>query len=278
MSVYELSEVREAVTKLLAVGDIEGARQCFAEAIFDWTDHFNENFTEPSSAQKELNSISSLWLAYAEMENDQKQYKKAAAVYEKAFQDPLASMCTAVYLTCANFWREKGKLNNAKSVLIKGVTAKIVCGNIDAVWIELLKVIQDSGAVADIKLLYEAIKQEKGNAVLAPSDALLSGAANNVTAPTEPMQQLVGRENTYSTVEHKDSTIDATEPTAKAIENVSLTASPARAVNINRVEASESVLKLEPEDMTCMAPEVLFARFPSRPSMLFSLSDKVRKL
>ena len=212
------------------------------------------------------------------MENDQKQYKKAAAVYEKAFQDPLASMCTAVYLTCANFWREKGKLNNAKSVLIKGVTAKIVCGNIDAVWIELLKVIQDSGAVADIKLLYEAIKQEKGNAVLAPSDALLSGAANNVTAPTEPMQQPVGRENTYSTVEHKDSTIDATEPTAKAIENVSLTASPARAVNINRVEASESVLKLEPEDMTCLAPEVLFARFPSRPSMLFSLSDKVRKL
>lgn len=52
-------------------------------------------------------------------ELSEKQFKKAALVYEKALEDEVAKQMPDIYISYSSFCLERGKLGNAKNILIK---------------------------------------------------------------------------------------------------------------------------------------------------------------
>lgn len=138
----------------------------FAEEILDWTDNYSETLLatpDTPEAQHALDCIGSLWIEYATMEQNLRQWKKAVQVYDDALNDPVASRAVSVYLAYAELCKLRGKISSAQKVYIKGLTANFPQSQTDLIWRNFLITMRENGSpdlTAD--QLYNAVSSQVG--------------------------------------------------------------------------------------------------------------------
>jgi tetratricopeptide (TPR) repeat protein len=213
MSLFDVEKVLERVRNLQPEGDCKmflslilslESRLIFAEEIFDWTDNFTENLlSAPDSqeAQHALGCIGLLWIQYATMEQNLRQWKKAVQVYDDALNDPVASKAVSVYLAYADLCKLRGKISNAQKVYIKGLTANLSASQTDQIWRDFLLTMRESGSpdlTAD--QLYAAVSSQGAYQSLSkPSSNLLVGlTASAQNDLDEPSTKRIKTENVES--------------------------------------------------------------------------------
>jgi len=256
---------------------ILGARQLYTERIMDWTDYYMENLYDVGEADDialAIRSICQLWIDFAEMEIEQKQYKKASQIFDKAMDDPIVKTSSSIYLRYSSFCEVINKLGHAKTVLIRGLmTTQLSQANADLLWIELLSITQKSGSPnLTMKLLYDALVLEKGtdSIITKPSEVLLN--------PIEVDQSQLNPAN-QETIKLSPSTenITATTATTTAATIVTDTKVPMDTATTTFPSslAVGGTRKRDYDDVSFLTPEQLTSTFVNRPPMLFNFSDQV---
>lgn len=232
------------------------ARRLYTERIMDWTDYYMENLYDANQTDDALfavKSVCQLWIDYAEMEIDQKQYKKAASVFDKAMEDSIAKTTSSVYLRYSSFCEHINKLGHAKTVLVRGLTSHLSQQDADQLWTELLSVVKKSGSSnLTMKLLFDAIILEKSaETVTLPSESLLN------PLPVNPLD----------TFPQPDGPLDPAV----------VSPSPVPSLDSQATEhfppMNES--SRDYDDVSFLTPEQLTSTFHARPHMLFNFSEQV---
>ena len=267
VEIYDVDQLSKSVQDFVAKRELENAREIYLECIMDWTDHFTENLSSDDTLETEklnaLKSIANIWVSYAKFEESEKQYKKAALVYEKAIEDPIGKTLPDIYTSYSWFCENRGKSGNAKNILIKGVTSQLHSDACDKLWVDLLTLMRKSGSNnLTLQHLYDAVKLEKGSEVI-------------VTAPSEKLLK-----------EYEVRDI----PTVAIKSEIQVTdhalSSSATHINENAVSMEissetsnliEPVLKSKPSDIELntnnLTPEQMNKIYSKRPPMLFNISD-----
>jgi hypothetical protein len=177
MSLYQVDKVLERVLSLQPEGISDflilpidlifiESRLVFGEEILDWTDNYSETLLstpDTPEAQHALSCIGSLWIEYATMEQNLRQWKKAVQVYDDALNDPVASRAVSVYLAYAELCKLRGKISSAQKVYIKGLTAGFPQSETDLIWRNFLLTMRENGSpdlTAD--QLYNAVSSQVG--------------------------------------------------------------------------------------------------------------------
>lgn len=240
----------------------------------DWTDYFMENLHDARETEDgifAIRSICQLWIDYAEMEIDQKQYKKASQVFDKAIEDPIAKSSSSIYLRYSSFCEVINKLGHAKSVLVRGLCSQLAQADADLLWAALLSVAKKSGSPSlTMKLLYDAIVLEKSaESVTKPSEAALESSASDSgslsAAPTGAIDN--PRDNVSSVMPLADTS--AAPATSLSVDTLVLApSSHVLAAGVTR----------DYDDVSFLTPEQLTNTFVTRPPMLFNFSEQVYSL
>lgn len=195
MALYQVEKVLERVLSLPPEGIVDLSRSLsnslllidlesrlvFAEEILDWTDNYSETLSatpDTPEAQHALDCIGSLWIKYATMEQNLRQWKKAVQVYDDALNDPVASRAVSVYLAYAELCRLRGKISSAQKVYIKGLTANFPQTHTDLIWRNFLITMRENGSpdlTAD--QLYNAVSSQVGFQALNKPGTLIDSSS-----------------------------------------------------------------------------------------------------
>lgn len=159
------------------------SRLVFAEEIFDWTDNYTEilQSQDTPEAKRALDAIGSLWIEYATMEQNLRQWKKVVKVYDDALNDPVASKASRVYLAYAEFCKFRGKISSAQKIYIKGLTAGLLEEQADRIWQDFLQTMRENGSPElSAEQLFAAVSSQVDSGSLTkPSLTLLAGLQKN---------------------------------------------------------------------------------------------------
>jgi hypothetical protein len=185
----------------------------FAGEIIDWTDNYSEKLSqtpETPEAQHALESIASLWIKYATMEQNLRQWKKAVQVYEDALNDPVASHSPTIYLAYVDLCKARGKISNAQKIYIKALTGGFPQSQTDLFWQDFLKTMRESGSPdLTVEQLYAAVSSQVGYQTLAkPSstDPNTLKIQSKVIEEVEPVskKQKMDASSTSNTISPRD--------------------------------------------------------------------------
>ena len=81
------------------------ARQAYEASLLDWVDEILEGGAEESEVGAAKEAVVDLWLSYARLETEKRQFKQATKVYESAVACPIAEHFSRVWIAFAGFWR-----------------------------------------------------------------------------------------------------------------------------------------------------------------------------
>lgn len=169
---FDVKEVLDRVQSLPPEGEmifsshlfILGSRLIFAQEIFDWTDNYSETLQtaeDSPEAQRALDAISTLWIEYATMEQNLRQWKKVVMVYDDALNDPVASKASRIYRSYAEFCKSRGKISNAQKVYIRGLSAGLSEEQSDLIWKDFLLTMRENGSPdLTVEQLYAAVSSQ----------------------------------------------------------------------------------------------------------------------
>lgn len=262
---YNIEEIRSELTALVRKSNFESARQLYTERIMDWTDYYTENLcnNDDNNTSEDINiairSICQLWIDFAEMEINQKQYKKASQIFDKAIEDPIVKTSSSIYLRYSSFCEIINKLGYARTILIRGLTSQLSQVDADFLWVELLQIVQKLGSPnLTMQLLYDAIVLEKSTEnVTKPSDALLNLMEVDV-ASSHPLIT----ENILT------NTTDIATNNVIKTQSVTMETMPLPVEHVVNIARNY-------DDVSYLTPEQLTSTFVTRPPMLFNFSDQV---
>ena len=138
----------------------------------DWTDNYRESLSKSPDLKEAVDALSSivnLWVAFATMEINLRQFKRAVQIYDDALNDPIVNRSAEIYLHYVEYCKTRSKLSNAQKVFIRGLSAGLSQGEADKIWTNFLPFIQSQGS-QDLTLpdLYEAVRKEAGIDTLTP--------------------------------------------------------------------------------------------------------------
>jgi hypothetical protein len=128
----------------------------------------NEN-TDSVEAKKSLDNLAQLWIAFATMEGfNLLQWKKAQSIYDDALNDPLVSKSGAIYISYANYRKQRDKKSTLiapQKVFIRGLTntSGLSQADIDLLWIEYLQMM---GSNESLEQFYRRLSEELGDAII----------------------------------------------------------------------------------------------------------------
>jgi tetratricopeptide (TPR) repeat protein len=228
----------------------------------DWTDHFTENLLAEKHSTDcriiALESISNLWIRYAKMEINLKQFKKAVQIYDKALDDSIGKLSCNIYLSYSIFCQERGKTEFAKNILIRGLTQNFSNDNDDLLWVGLQSLLQStSSSTVTIDSVYQEVTSKIDT--------------KKVSFPSEIMKIKNNKAhiNSNSMIEFKIDNVlsDSTN------ESYALTLS-------NQCVSDQVACKLQQnfkdiDDLSSYSPEQLCIYFPDRPQMLLQFNGNV---
>lgn len=192
---YDVEKVLERVGTLQP----DESRLVFAEEIFDWTDSYSETLSQSPDtpeAQHAVEAIASLWIKYATMEQNLRQWKKAVQVYEDAVNDPVASRSPSVYLAYVDLCKARGKISNAQKIYIKALTGGFSQSQTDLFWQDFLKTMRENGSPdLTVDQLYAAVSSQVGYQTLtkptttesASSTSKIDQSQSKLTEEIEPV-------------------------------------------------------------------------------------------
>ena len=142
------------------------ARDLFLEEIMDWSDYYveNEKSVSADEIKSVFDSITSLWIYYANFEIALHQFKKAVDVFEKAIIDPIVSKSVVIYQTYGMFCVDRKKPGNAQNAYIRGLCAGLCETDNNQLWKELLSLMHTVNKSTNLTLiqLYEAVRKQAG--------------------------------------------------------------------------------------------------------------------
>lgn len=183
MSLYDVANVKARAEKALKdSGNPSESRQIFQEELMDWTDHYTENFSteiETSDAEEARKNIANLWIAYCSMERTLKQWKRAVQVYEDALKEEVSNKCIDIYVSYADYCKERGKKSNAQKIYIRGLCAGLTNADTDKLWLYFLKFMhaENNSTTLTVSELFEAAKTQLKDiegTLIPPSNEILN--------------------------------------------------------------------------------------------------------
>jgi hypothetical protein len=248
------------------------------EEIFDWTDNYTENLLptpDSQEAQHALACIGSLWIQYATMEQNLRQWKKAVQVYDDALNDPVASRAVAVYLAYADLCKLRGKISNAQKVYIKGLTANFPLCQTDQIWRDFLSTMRESGSpdlTAD--QLYAAVSSQGAYQFLnKPSSNIGVEAAVKPNEPIrdEPAPKRIKTENVQPSTGPRDQFVSPTKRLTEIMVSDSLRDTEPVKTNPTSVNVPTSAAPVltNLHGLSIQTVDDLLNSYSSRPTMLF---------
>lgn len=263
IEIYDIEQLQSEIGKLMETRELDRIRETFLESIMDWTDHYSENLLTDCTEEdrrKALNSISKIWIQYANMEINEKQYKKAALVFEKALEDTVAMQLVDIYLAYSSFCESRGKLSNSRNILVRGLSSQLDPEKCDKIWLELLKIMrkEDSDTLT-LQLLYEAVKLEKG-VVTPPSESILKSMQDNLSLIESKVEEVAIDIDIKSDKQNKEFEALA----EKVIENVNFP------VVVSQIHRDDMVA--HDVGSTGLTSEQLIKTYSKRPPMLFGIN------
>eukprot|EP00618_Florenciella_parvula_P034324 CAMPEP_0119506164 /NCGR_PEP_ID=MMETSP1344-20130328/26485_1 /TAXON_ID=236787 /ORGANISM="Florenciella parvula, Strain CCMP2471" /LENGTH=162 /DNA_ID=CAMNT_0007542683 /DNA_START=169 /DNA_END=654 /DNA_ORIENTATION=- len=120
---FSVGAVEATVSAALAVDSgiagVSNARQAYESNLFDWVDEITEGGGEGGARE----AVADLWLSYAKMETEKRQFKAATKVLESATACPVAAGFPKVWLAYAAFWTARGKASKAEKVYHRALGA-----------------------------------------------------------------------------------------------------------------------------------------------------------
>ena len=191
-SSYDPNQIIQAAQEKAASNDFAGGQMVFQSALLDWVDDARE--TTAGNADTIQEAVATLWLAYAQYQAENKQFKSATETYEQAVQCPVGSLVGRVWLEYARFAEDRGKLRTAQDVYIRalvgkdGVPAPVKDEQDQTLlWQEFLEMMRKTNPDLTLSALQAAveepptkkIKLEEGSA---PAPALLTPAVATQSA------------------------------------------------------------------------------------------------
>lgn len=316
MSLYDVSSVKDLADKALKSSGVEDARVVYQEHLFDWTDHYNENFANDAESQEAIaarRNIALLWIEYCNQEKSSKQFKKCVQAYEDALKDPISSKCVELYLSYADYYSERAKYSNAQKAFIRGLCAGLTTADTDILWSHFLSFMHEINKSTSLTVedLYEAAKNQlKGieGTLVGPSENYLANVTDKAQLlparasgeAESKVESDADRPNSIATVSdttteaNRDSMEDfiaalATNKDFKTLPRFSPPSSPLYETDtetdiyssIPQVENSDgnsAAFSDELDDISGLTPEVLIKAYSHRPGLLFCALDQVRRM
>jgi len=111
--------IREADAKF-AAKDLEGARMVYQSALLDWVDDAREG-SGGDAPDLLRDKITTLWIAYANLNKRAKMFKSATEAYEAATSCPIAGPMGSLWLEYARFQEERGRHRTAQNVYLRAL-------------------------------------------------------------------------------------------------------------------------------------------------------------
>jgi hypothetical protein len=253
----------------------------FLQEIMDWTDYFSENCSsEPKSEEsgKILDSLTKLWISFAEFESSLKQFKNAVEVFDNALQDPIVGKTSHIFIAYADYCMTRSKPGNAQKVLIRGLsTTGLEKEQTDQLWRSLLTLTNKvTNSHSTLQQLYNAVLPQIG-----PGSQLASLPAEIPPIKEEPA---LNKESTKSNfVDFAESKFDDGSAIPSTEAQAGNTASFSSSTELPVEPGSEfspvnSPLPMVEDDfdnLTGMTPEQIVRLFRVRPLMLFVAPNQV---
>ena len=127
-----------------------------------------------------------LWLSYADMEINLRQWKKATQVFDDALADPFMSKSGVIYESYARYCIERKRVPSAQKVFIKGLSNALAQTDVDRLWNAFLLMMHENGSPELSKqTLYEAMLQQlEGSSVLSKPTVTSTPASTPLTSST----------------------------------------------------------------------------------------------
>uniref|UniRef100_A0A7S2WF43 Suppressor of forked domain-containing protein n=1 Tax=Rhizochromulina marina TaxID=1034831 RepID=A0A7S2WF43_9STRA len=161
------------------------ARKVFEDAI----ERERQRVAEGDPA--ETRRLRDLWLAYAELEKEKKQWKQAVTVYESAVGSPPTDQVASVWTQYAQFCRNRNKLKNADKIFLRALSTLQSDSGREEVMQAYLEFRRS--ALEDTELTLEVLRERLSlrNMSLsqAPTPAPAAAAAAPTPAPVPPVPQ-----------------------------------------------------------------------------------------
>jgi hypothetical protein len=267
---------------LLSFECVLECRELFLQEIMDWTDYYSENCSsEPSGEEsgKVLDSLTKLWINYAEFESSLKQFKNAVEVFDSALQDPIVGKTSRIFIAYADYCMTRNKPGNAQKVLIRGLsTSGLEKEHTDLIWKTLLTLTNKvTNSQSTLQQLYNAVLPQIGlGTQLAPLPAEIPPIKEEPSAKKD--------ETRKSSVDFAEIKVEVPSSEANAA---------AAAPSISSSSSSDSQLPVEPgsefspvdsplpvvdddfDNLTGMTPEQIVHLYRVRPLMLFVAPNQV---
>lgn len=256
--------IRDADAKF-AAKDLEGARMVYQSALLDWVDDAREG-----SGGEALNllgdKITSLWIAYANLNKRAKMFKSATEAYEAAASCPIAGSMGSLWLEYARFQEERGRHRTAQNVYLRALVGDennpaAVKGEAGKkiLWTEFLRMMkgQTKNPSLTLQELRNAVEEEHVAAVKS-KQVEVDESLTDVEAAKEEVTACVVESSTEGEgPPSKRAKLDeAAPPAVEAVATV--VAEPLQPVTAKEVEAEATALT---DDMGMLPPDLRAAWF-----------------
>mmetsp|Transcript_38820 Transcript_38820/g.116721 ORF Transcript_38820/g.116721 Transcript_38820/m.116721 type:complete len:598 (-) Transcript_38820:64-1857(-) len=113
------SVIKEADAKF-AAKNLDGARIIYQSALLDWVDDAREG-SGGEAPDLLKDKITTLWIAYANLNKRAKMFKSATEAYEAATSCPVAGTMGSLWLEYARFQEERGRHRTAQNVYLRAL-------------------------------------------------------------------------------------------------------------------------------------------------------------
>ena len=252
------------------------ARDLFLEEIMDWSDYYveNEKSVSADEIKSVFDSITSLWIYYANFEIALHQFKKAVDVFEKSIIDPIVCKSVVIYQTYGKFCVDRKKPGNAQNAYIRGLCAGLCEADNNQLWKELLSLMHTVNKSTNLTLiqLYEAVRKQAGvdESLLAvpqevrameastatdsattvvPTGRVTRSRANSIISAEQPATAVAVDAN-----ESKEMEVDSSPPSTGSLPTETAALTPASSTIVT---ADSTAMEVDSEQNAYTTPAVL---------------------
>lgn len=215
--------IQEANVKFES-GDLSGAQMTYQSALLEWVDE--AQFGSPS--QQLLDSIASLWISYASLNQKANQMKAATEAFESAVNCPVAGNIGSVWIAYANYQASRNRHKTAQKIYIRALVGENGMGpkvvkeqDRSQLWNNFLSMMHEVAGNNSLSLeqLKDAVKAEHGtdgdgftiSSVAVKAEEQVTDLYND-TYQMDQVQPVVSNVTSEEPVTKKAKIMDSTRP------------------------------------------------------------------